>query len=146
MWDQVCWSGGNQAENSFIISRQYGEIENKYRLIRGKTENRGSVGAVGGWEGAGGDTANTFSYTFQYTNFSRTECSLAPGTKTKLFSRQYYLKAEGCSISEHPDIIAGPWNLREKFLCELRQCSFNAPKNCPFYFVSGHKTIGCHEN
>ena len=57
MWDQVCWSGGNQAENSFIVSRQYGERENKYRLIRpagGRQKTEGVLVLV--VVGKGGDT------------------------------------------------------------------------------------------
>ena len=52
-----------------------------------------------------------------------------PRTKNqKMFFCQYYLKAEGCSISEHPGIIPWPKILRKKFVCEHRQCSFTAQK------------------
>ena len=63
-------------------------------------------------------------------------------TKKKLFW-QYHVKAEGCSIQEHPDIINALMNLKDKLLSELRQCSFTAPKN---FSVSKHKAILCHEN
>ena len=33
----------------------------------------------------------------------------------------------------------------KKFLRELRQCSFTAPKNCTFSSTSGHKTLFYHD-
>ena len=51
------------------------------------------------------------------------------------------MKAEGHSISEHAGVIPWPKNLRKKLLCELRQCSFTAPKKCNFCSISRHKTL-----
>ena len=45
---------------------------------------------------------------------------------------QCHLKAEGRSISKNPGVIPWPKNLRKKLLCELRRCSFTAPKNAIF--------------
>ena len=82
---------------------------------------------------------------FHRTNFLITKCSLAPKTKTKFKFWQCYLKAEGCRISKHPGVIPWPNNLRKKLLCELRQCSFNAPKKCTFFSIYQRKTLFYHE-
>ena len=84
---------------------------------------------------------STFLWKFDYTTFFWTKCSFAPKTKTNIFFWQCHVKAEGRSISEHPGVIPWPNNLRKKLLCELRQCSFTAPKKCTFFSISQRQTF-----
>ena len=86
-----------------------------------------------------------FFLNFYYKTFFWTKCSFAPKTKTNIFFWQCHLKAEGRSISEHPGVIPWPNNLRKKLLCELRQCSFNAPKKCTSFSIYRRKTLFYHE-
>ena len=64
---------------------------------------------------------------------------LSQNLKDFSFVLHYHVKSEGRSFPENPDIIKALKNFREKLLLELRQCSFNAPQNGPFFFVSWQK-------
>ena len=58
---------------------------------------------------------------------------------------QFYMKAEGQRISEHPGLKLWPKIFRKKIFCKHRQCSYTAPKKSIFWSASGHKTLSYHE-
>ena len=60
-------------------------------------------------------------WTFHYTTFFSTKFSLAHKT----------MKAEGCSIQEHPDIIRGSWKLRGDMIAWAWSMQFHCPLNLP---------------
>ena len=65
------------------------------------------------------------NFTTQF--FLEQSALLPPKLKQFLFFCQYYVKTEGRSIPELPDIINASMNLREKLLSEPRQCNFTFP-------------------
>ena len=80
------------------------------------------------------------SFTTQ-TNLEQSTPFQPKPKKKNIFFWHCNLKAECCSISEHPRVLPWPNNLMKKLLCDLRLCSFTAPKNCTFRSISEHKTI-----
>ena len=80
----------------------------------------------------------TFKENFATQTFLEQSAPFPPKPKKTTKFWQCHLKAEGHSISEHTGVIPWPTNLMKKFLCELRQYSFTAPK-MHFYSTSGLK-------
>ena len=78
-------------------------------------------------------TLTNILFLFLYINFLKHRLSLH--TNQKIL--QYYLKAEGRSISEHPGIIT-----QQKIVWEPTQCSLTAPTNQLFtQFLEERKKI-----